>query len=220
MCRFTDIQAAHGTCYSFSGTECKIANVVIPFFFLCHSPPSHSFLGCCRNMDSYCLKLKNVTPFMPNVKYKFLDSVQDLFWGYHHYFFKIIRFLISSLFNSSKADSDSRWTPWLLAGLRALSAQSFCSQTPWQLHAALGADLEGWVEEHLLQQVSYGASWRGKAAAGTIRAQLHELHAASARSTVAVLEPAEPRWRRSIVRLSRGKCFYCYTIPCASAYLS
>lgn len=65
---------AHVT--AMSGTECKIANVIIPFFFLCHPPPFHSFLGCCRNMYSYCFKLKFATPFMPDFEYQFLDSVR------------------------------------------------------------------------------------------------------------------------------------------------
>lgn len=113
--------------------------------------------------------------------------------------------MVSSLCNTSRADSHFRRTPWLLAGIRAFSAQCCCSQTVWQPHTALGADLEGWVEEHLLQQVSYGASWRGKAAAGNIRAQLHQLCAAPARSIVAVLEPAEPSWRRSICKAEQRK---------------
>lgn len=53
------------------------------------------------------------------------------------------------------------------------------------------------MEEHLLHQVSDGVSWRGKAAAGSIRAQLHQLCAALAQISEALwlgwnqLSPAE-----------------------------
>lgn len=54
-----------------------------------------------------------------NIKFWILFEIIT-FRGYHHYFFKIIRILVSSLCNSSRADSDFRWTPWLLAGTWAL----------------------------------------------------------------------------------------------------
>lgn len=82
---------------------------------------------------------------------------------------------------------------WLASGLSLPKAAA--AQTPRELHAALGADLEGEAEERLPHQVSHGASRRGKAAAGSIRAQLHQRCAALAQvseALTAVLESAEP----------------------------
>lgn len=145
---------------------------------------------------------------MPDFEYQFLDSVRrsisrilPLFFQKNQVFGFIPLQHQQSRFSLQMDTMAAGWHQ----GFRAFSAQCCCSQTVWQPHTALGADLEGWVEEHLLQQVSYGASWRGKAAAGNIRAQLHQLCAAPARSIVAVLEPAEPSWRRSICKAEQRK---------------
>lgn len=154
---------------------------------------------------------------MLNFKYNFLDSVSisrlsPLFFQNSQVFGSILLQL-----QQSWLQMDTVAAGWHRGSLcpKLLQPNSMkASCCSW-------SRLEGWVEEHLLQQVSYGASWRGKAAAGTVRALLHELHAAPARSTVAVLEAAEPSWKTNIARRGkcfRGKCFYRYTIPCASAY--
>lgn len=194
-----------------------VQNCSVVVLFLTLSP-SHSFLGCSRNMYSYCLKPKIASPLMLNFKYKFLDSI--LISRLSPWFFQnsqVFGFILLQ-FQQSRfwLQMDTVAAGWHRGSLcpKLLQPNSTAAS------CCCWSRLEGWVEKHLLQQVSYGASWRGKAAAGTVRAQLHKLHAAPARSTVAVLEPAEPSCKRNIARRGKcfRKCFYHYTIPCASAY--
>lgn len=54
-----------------SGTECKIATVIIPFFSRSLTP---HLLIVSQDVAETCI-LTVATPFMPDLKYKFLDSV-------------------------------------------------------------------------------------------------------------------------------------------------
>lgn len=70
-------------------------------------------------MYSYCLKLKFATPFRPDFKYQFFDSVWDLFRGYHHYFSKLSGLWFHPFATTAEQilTSDGHRGCWLVLGL-------------------------------------------------------------------------------------------------------
>lgn len=89
------------------------------------------------------------------------------------FFFERIRFSIASLATPVEQTLDSKRPP---ADTVELSLPKAAAAKP----AALGAELEGRVEEGLLRQVFGGAPQRGQAAVGSVRALLSQPCAALA----------------------------------------
>lgn len=161
--------------------------------------------------------------FTPDVNYRYLDSVSSSYiLRISAIFFQKNHVLLLHLFATPVEQiltSTGHHGHQLASGLslpKAAAANPMAaSRCSWSRprRTSDGTSATSCLQWSILKRPSFCMQHQGSAPPALCSTS------SGIRSRTAVLESAEPRWRRSVTSLSRGKCIDCYTIYPASASL-